>query len=74
MKYSKIKNNGQYNGVFITDYERDNYETAGFQIWDSKNISLTNNIFSGFDPKGLMCLMINQADDVQALIMLLGIQ
>ena len=54
MKYSEIKNNGQYNGPFISDYDRDTYETAGFEIWSSNNIIISHTVFSGFDPRGLI--------------------
>ena len=54
MRKSKIRNNGQYYAGFVTDYHRIVYETAGFQITESKNIIISESIFSGFDPKGLI--------------------
>eukprot|EP01084_Bolivina_argentea_P099773 179304_1 len=47
MKYCQIKNCGAYNGPFIFDY-------SGFLISDSNNIVLTDNIFEGFQPWGLI--------------------
>ena len=44
MKYSEIKNNGQYYGPFISSTSD---TTAGFQVYRSYNIALTNNTFSG---------------------------
>eukprot|EP01084_Bolivina_argentea_P282731 484023_1 len=58
-----IKNNGQYNGPFLSDRYVNSYATSGILIWEnSNNINISNNYFFGYDPKGL--LTINKTSNI----------